>query len=634
MEAERERQALLIELGDALRNEATADGVAECALRLLLERLRLDRCYVGVYRMEEDRAEFPHQLARPGLPALPAGLRLSSFPEAFKVALDGTLVVHDVARDMDLSELDRSSMAGLGFGALVAATLRKGAGRPLWAIVAVSMQARRWTAGEITLIEEVTERTWAAMERARAAEALRASEAQLRAAFDIETVGVVFFDLGGGIRYANDAFLALVGHTREELEAGEDRNRHHASAPWRWHDEQTIAALEATGSAGPFEKEYTRADGSRIWILCNSTMLDERTAVEFVIDVTARTRADIALRESEERLRRAAEISRFALWDWHLRTGEVAWSDEHYTMQGYAVGEVTPSYEAWAARVHPEDRPATEAAIIEARDTAGEFVREFRSLHPDGSVHWLSARGRFFYDEAGEPVRMVGAMLDVTERREWEERQKVLVAELQHRAFNLMGVVRSTADAAIRRSGGLEEFKARFNDRIAVLARVQRLLSKLHEDQRVTFDELVRGELESVGALDVPGRVSLDGPADVPLRSSGVQTFAMALHELATNAVKYGALSQPGTHLDVRWRVQSNDAGAPWLHVDWRESGVRMPDCTRPQGTGQGRELIEKALPYQLSAKTDYRMTPDGVHCSIALPISGRRLGTDGRPSP
>jgi PAS domain S-box-containing protein len=302
-------------------------------------------------------------------------------------------------------------------------------------------------------------------------------------------------------------------------------------------------------------------------------------------------------------------------------------------MQGYRIGEVAPSYASWAARVHPDDLPGTEAAIAAARGSRGEFVHEFRSVHPDGSTHWLLARGRFFYDEAGEPLRMVGAMLDVTERREWEERQKVLVAELQHRTFNLMGVVRSTADAALRRSADLDEFKARFNDRIAVLARVQRLLSKLKEEQRVTFDELVRGELESVGAFDTPGRVTLDGPDGVALRSSGVQTFALALHELATNAVKYGALSQPGARLGVRWCVHADDAGAPWLHVEWRESGVAMPACAQPQGTGQGRDLIEKALPYQLRAKTEYRMTADGVKCSIALPVSRHRMVETGAAS-
>lgn len=113
----------------------------------------------------------------------------------------------------------------------------------------------------------------------------------------------MFFDFIGGIREANDAFLSMAGYSREELEAGEVRYERLTPTDWRWRDEKTIAELKATGKAEPFEKEYTRKDGSRIWILCADKLLDEHTAVEFIIDVTDRRRADEALREREARLR-------------------------------------------------------------------------------------------------------------------------------------------------------------------------------------------------------------------------------------------------------------------------------------------------------------------------------------------
>lgn len=349
-------------------------------------------------------------------------------------------------------------------------------------------------------------------------------------------------------------------------------------------------------------------------------------------DVTAVKLGEERLRTSEERLRVAAEVAKFALWDWNVQTGEVVWSDEHFRMSGYAVAEVTTSYDAWLARLHPDDRAATDEAIGQARKTRTEYVQEFRVVHPDGSLHWISARGRFFYDEAGEPVRMVGAMLETTERREWEERQKVLVAELQHRTFNLMGMVNATAEATLRSSASMEEFGAKFRDRISALARVQRLLSRLSDEDCVTFDALLRGELDAVGVQAVDQRVVLEGPDHVALRSRTVQTFAMALHELTTNAVKYGALKQAGARLTVRWRLITRD-GAPWLEMDWRESGVSMlPAAGRGQGSGQGRVLIEKALPYQLRARTTYQLTPDGVHCTIALPVSARSTQGMARP--
>ena len=199
----------------------------------------------------------------------------------------------------------------------------------------------------------------------------------------------------------------------------------------------------------------------------------------------------------------------------------------------------------------------------------------------------------------------------------------MLIAELQHRTRNLMGVVRSIADNMARTSTDLADFRARFTDRLDALARVQALLSRLNDNDRVTFDDLLRNELAAMGGIE---RATLDGPAGVRLRSSTVQALAMALHELATNAVKYGALGQPGGRLTVTWRLEPAGPGMrPWLHIDWRERGVVMPaPAVETCGGGQGRELIEQALPYQVGARTQLTLAPDGAHCTIAIPVSAR----------
>ncbi|GGG16477.1 hypothetical protein GCM10010924_51860 [Rhizobium wenxiniae] len=138
----------------------------------------------------------------------------------------------------------------------------------------------------------------------------------------------------------------------------------------------------------------------------------------------------------------------------------------------------------------------------------------------------------------------------------------------------------------------------------------------------MTFDELIGTELTAIGAGSE--RVTTEGPAGVRLRSSTVQTLALAIHELATNASKYGALVQPNGRLQVRWTFeQAAPSAKPWLHIDWRETGLVMPPSDAPaRGTGHGRELIEKALPYQLGAKTSYSFEADGVHCTISIPVS------------
>ncbi len=124
------------------------------------------------------------------------------------------------------------------------------------------------------------------------------------------------------------------------------------------------------------------------------------------------------------------------------------------------------------------------------------------------------------------------------------------------------------------------------------------------------------------------GRVTLDGPKGIPLRSGTVQSLAMALHELMTNGAKYGALKQPNGRLTVQWRQETLVEDAkPWLHLDWKESGVEMPPLdARHQGRGQGRELIERVLPYQFDAQTTFVMKADGVHCTISLPVSEHKM--------
>ena len=144
--------AFLLRLSDALRAAPDADALAHRALGMLAEQLALDRCYIGVYRLAEDWGDFPYQVGNADVPPVPAGVRLSDFPNALRVAFDRTLVLDDVAAAPGLTDADRSNLGALGVRALVAATLRAGEGRPLWSIVAVSARPRLWTPGEVALL--------------------------------------------------------------------------------------------------------------------------------------------------------------------------------------------------------------------------------------------------------------------------------------------------------------------------------------------------------------------------------------------------------------------------------------------------------------------------------------------------
>ena len=136
----------------------------------------------------------------------------------------------------------------------------------------------------------------------------------------------------------------------------------------------------------------------------------------------------------------------------------------------------------------------------------------------------------------------------------------------------------------------------------------------------VDLRTLVEAELAALGGnTDVAAKVTVSGPS-VRLPAGAVQALALALHELATNAVKYGALGQPSGKLTVTWRVAA-EKDQSWVELDWREAGVRMPPPGTPRRRGYGSELIERALRYQLRARTRLDFRNDGVRCSISVPV-------------
>lgn len=330
-----------------------------------------------------------------------------------------------------------------------------------------------------------------------------------------------------------------------------------------------------------------------------------------------RARAQTALDVSERFSRAVVEGMPQLVWR-AIDGGRWTWASPqwtHFTGQT----EADSHGDGWLDPVHPEDRERVKGVWAGAVER-GEFHADYR-LHEAATdrYRWFQSRATPVCDAAGEIIEWFGTSTDVDDLRRLQEDQEVLVAELQHRTRNLMGVVRSMADTTARSSTDFADFRVRYRDRLNALARVQGLLSRLNDHDRVTFDELVATELAAMdGGAE---KVVVRGPKGVRLRSSTVQTLAMALHELATNAQKYGALGQADARLEITWSME--EGSEPLLHIDWRESGVVMPKPGgESTGTGQGRSLIQDALSYQLQAKTTYALGPDGVHCTMIIPVS------------
>ena len=326
-----------------------------------------------------------------------------------------------------------------------------------------------------------------------------------------------------------------------------------------------------------------------------------------------------SLRESSKTLELALQSAGHLAWEVDITTQDCKVTGD---IQGALGFDYPIGRDRYLLHVPPEDVPALEETwrlIIAGRPMPDI---EYRLINPlTGATVWVHSTGRLI-NEGGRP-KVVGIMRNITLQKQHEQKATVLVGELQHRTRNLISVVAAIADRTLATSRNFDDFKHSFQYRMGTLARVQGMFFRMGDGERVAFDELLRIELSAQSIrVDGDGAVVLEGPGGVSLRSSTVQTLALVLHELVTNAVKYGALSQPEGRLAVRWRCDAFGDGEPRLHLDWKESGVRMPASAAPQGTGQGRELIEHALRYQFSADTSYAMEADGVHFTVSLPVS------------
>lgn len=348
-------------------------------------------------------------------------------------------------------------------------------------------------------------------------------------------------------------------------------------------------------------------------------------------DVTERRKAEVKLRASEQLFRQFGEASVDALWIRDADTFRLDYMcpafERIYDIARAESLQGAPVLQ-WLRQVHPKDRARVIDAIRRLR--ADEPVTHaYRILRrSDGALRWIRNADFPLFDPSGQVRRVGGVSHDATQEIETSERLQILVAELQHRTRNLLTVVCSIAAQTMGATRSSKAFHEQFSARLAALSRVQGLLSRA-EEKPITLQALLEMEIAALAGAKRE-RLRLEGPL-VRIRSSQVQTLALAFHELATNARKYGALSEAGGALRASWR-RVGDERRESVAIEWREDGL-APGGTagseRTPGGGYGRRLIEQALPYSLGARTTYELEPDRLRCTIELPltppVSGRR---------
>jgi PAS domain S-box-containing protein len=399
-----------------------------------------------------------------------------------------------------------------------------------------------------------------------------------------------------------------------------------------------LAEVLARGEpAREVEVIVERADGSRVTVALNIDPLRDAKgeiigAVSCFLDISERKRVEAALetsrliaREQEQRLAATYEhaaigISEIAPDGSFLRVNEAIC---HIT--GYSRDELMS---IWLFRhSHSEDVEPDRLAF--QKQVAGElefYAVEKRFVRKDGRVIWLSVSSSPVRDAEGQLLYLVRVVQDITERKAAEQRNRLLIDELNHRVKNTLATVQSLASQTARGVPTPAEFRERFEGRLIALSKAHDQLTR-HHWESADLRELLSGSLAPYAG---PERAVLRGE-DVVLRPRAVLTLAMAFHELATNAAKYGALSAPGGRVEIRWQVTAQQGDErPWLHIDWLEQGG--PPVAEPQQRGFGSKLIEGSIAAELHGRAALQFAPAGLRCEIFVPLETATLATDDRP--
>jgi PAS domain S-box-containing protein len=333
---------------------------------------------------------------------------------------------------------------------------------------------------------------------------------------------------------------------------------------------------------------------------------------------TAELRASTAhLQQSEKRRTLALAAGQMGSWDWDLVTNDCTWDEGQFRICGLDPSEGTTTHERLDALLHPDDREPWKQALRTTAAQGTSCTIEFRVIRPSGEMRWCIATAAATLDGNGNAVHISGVTIDITERKEAEERQALLAREVDHRSRNALAVVQSIM--RLSRAEHIKEFVRAVDGRIQALSIAHTLLSQ----SRWKGADLARIIDEELAPFRAAGhaRISVSGP-NLLLRPASAQAIALALHELVTNAAKYGALSTASGQIALRWRLEG-DA----MIVEWVESGG--PPVSPPTAPGFGSTMIAANVESGLDGRLTLDWRPEGLRCTFVIPRSNLARSDD-----
>jgi len=364
----------------------------------------------------------------------------------------------------------------------------------------------------------------------------------------------------------------------------------------------------------------------QVWMnLDYSPVLDENGrpagVLAIVVETTQRVQTERTLAKTEERLRQALNASGMVgTFDWHVQS-DTFFSDARFAEMfsvDPAKGDRGAPLAEYLAGIHPEDAERIANAVNRTVTTGERYVQEYRLLRKDGSIRWVEARGECLIGEDGGPARFVGVVVDITSQKDAQERQRLLAREADHRVKNIFANVHSMISLSARSSRTPKEMAEALRGRLDALLRAKDLIrpgimGTEHESKHTTMDALVRTVLQPYEDGS-PARIILNGP-DVSVGAKAVTGLALALHETATNAVKYGALSRPSGSIRVTWNASGDD-----LHLEWDETGGPLID-EAPLARGFGSILTERSVTGELAGKIEHDWRRNGLRLKLSVPL-------------
>jgi PAS domain S-box-containing protein len=455
------------------------------------------------------------------------------------------------------------------------------------------------------------------------ADALAANEQRLLATYETAMVSITEVDADGNILRVNETALELSRGTREQVLG---RNIFLIAVPGRESEEDLKnfrALVSGEGGSYQCEKQIFRRDGTPIWVVISTSAVRDAEgrflyAVRVMRDIDERKRAQEDLRHSEERYRNLLEALPAALY-----TTDAEGRITYYNQQAVDLWGKRPVLheDKWCGSVKlfwpdgkpmPHDECPMAVALREGRELRNaEAVLE----RPDGTRVPFIPYPTLQRDDAGRITGAINMLVDITERKNAETRQRIMIDELNHRVKNTLATIQSFAKQSAVGAGSPEMFRERL---------VGRLIALSHAHDHLSRRSWANADLAEIAAAglapyqqEAADNIRIEG-GSVELSPRAALVFSMIFHELATNAVKFGSLSDTAGKLALEWKHETED-GRKKLCVYWSESGG--PEVQPPRHRGFGTMLVERGVKVELGGAASLDFNPQGVQCVIKVPV-------------